>query len=428
MLVIVASMIFLVGCNFSFPTTTTNLTFPITTGTTTSTSGALTGTTSTEIDIEQLKSEIYNRIYAELYDDILAEVLANLSQAQFDLIYDQVISEIMAEIEAGTITLNPISVIEKIFEVVTGPASAVVGITAFDGSGNQISIGSGILYKHIGDLYYVVTNYHVIENAATYQVRFAGGESVSLILRGQDTLVDLAVLYFSSESNYPTATFGDSDALQAGSIVLAVGNPNGYDFENSVTMGIVSGLNRYFDIDGDDVKDMFVNYIQHDAAINAGNSGGPLFNLNGEVVGINTIKIASVAIEGMGFAIPSNLVAAICADIEEFGVSKQKPVLGIQFIDLASSPDYFTYYEIIVPAGLTAGFYINAIVPGSTMDGHVEPGDFIVRIGEIVITDTIDFVTRFASRYRVGDIVSIEVYRGGVLMQIDNIELKPKVE
>jgi len=210
--------------------------------------------------------------------------------------------------------------------------------------------------------------------------------------------------------------------------VLAVGNPNGYDFENSVTMGIVSGLNRYFDIDGDDVKDMFVNYIQHDAAINAGNSGGPLFNLDGEVIGINTIKIASVAVEGMGFAIPAELIIAICADIEEFGVSKQKPVLGIQFIDLASNPEYFPYFNITVPEGLTAGFYINSVVAGSTMDGHVQPGDFIIRIGEIEVVDTLDFVTRFASRYRVGDIVSIELYRAGVLMQIDDIELLPKVE
>jgi serine protease Do len=210
-----------------------------------------------------------------------------------------------------------------------------------------------------------------------------------------------------------------------GEIILAVGNPNGYSYFGSITMGIISGLDRYFDIDGDKVKDMFVNYIQHDAAINSGNSGGALFNLKGEVIGINVIKIAATEIEGMGFAIPGDLVARICSDIEIYGVSRQVPVLGITFVDIKGNPEYFAYYNIPIPSTIKNGFYVTAVTLNASLYGYAQVGDIVTQIGDVVIIDTLDFKANF-SKYRVGDIIDVIVYRNGAYLTLENIVLRAR--
>jgi len=417
-LLITLTMIFLIGCTFDFSTTKGAFSSSTTTQT-------VVTQTSTQVDMEAVIAEVYARIYADLYDDIRAEVIADLSEERFATIYADVMADMYARIEAGELTLEAVSAVQLIFDIATHEANAVVGVSNFNASAEMQSVGSGVIYKQTGTTYYVVTNEHVIENGTTYEIRFADGTSVAATLLGFDALVDVAVLSFVSTNTYTIASFGDSDSLQKGEFVLAVGNPNGYDYFGSITMGIASGLNRYFDIDGDEVKDMFVNYIQHDAAINSGNSGGALFNLDGEVVGLNVIKIAATEIEGMGFAIPSELVARICADIEIYGVSKQVPVLGITFIDIATNPEYFPYYNIDLPEGITQGFYISAVGANSTMDGHVIAGDIITQIGDVIITNTLDFKAGF-SKYRVGDIIDVIVYRNGAYVTIEDIELLPR--
>jgi serine protease Do len=191
-------------------------------------------------------------------------------------------------------------------------------------------------------------------------------------------------------------------------------------------MGIVSGLDRYFDIDNNGINDMFVNYIQHDAAINSGNSGGALFDVDGDVIGINVIKLSATEIEGMGFAIPSNLVSAICSDIEELGYSLQKPVLGINFIDIRGHADFFEANEIVIPEDIDDGFVIFEVYEGSSFDGFVFAGDIITVIADIDLSTAEDFVYRF-SKYIVGDVISITLYRDGQYITINDIELKAQV-
>jgi serine protease Do len=423
-LILLATTVFaLAGCSILFSTTTA-VTIPITTASTTTP-----GTTGvTAVDLDVILSELYNRIYEDLYDDVRAEVIADLSAERFDAIYAQVLAEVLAKIDTGEITVTAESLISQIFRVASIESGSVIGVSNLNTLGEIQSLGSGIIYKHVGDKYYVVTNNHVVEDGASFKIEFADGTTITALLQGTDTLVDLAVLYFTTDIVLPVATFADSDDLTKGTIVLAVGNPSGYEFFNSITMGIVSGLDRYFDNNGDNVKDMFVDYIQHDAAINAGNSGGALFNLNGEVVGINVIKISATEIEGMGFAIPSNLVSAICSDIEFYGFSKQKPVLGITFIDIASStPANFAVYGITLPEGVTVGFYVIATTDNATLDGIVEVDDIILTVGDITITNKSAFVTSF-SKYRVGDVISISLLRDGEVLTFDNITLKASVE
>ncbi|MCK7487193.1 MAG: trypsin-like peptidase domain-containing protein [Bacillus subtilis] len=406
-------LVFVVSCTTNFSTTTT-ATQP-------------TVTTTTTLDLSRIYSEVYARIYEDLYEEIRAEVLTNLSEERFETIYQQVLADIQDRVEAGEIEVTAISLIEMIYQVAAQEATAVVGVTNYNASGAIQSVGSGVIFKNIGDKYYVLTNEHVVENGSTYRIQFEDGSSIEAILRGVDTLVDIAVLYFTSANSYAVAAFGDSDAVTKGTLVLAVGNPSGYEYFGTMTLGIVSGTKRYFDIDNDNVKDLFVPYIQHDAAINSGNSGGPLFNLDGKIIGINVIKISSVEIEGMGFAIPANLARDVAEDIIEYGVSKQKPVLGIQFIDIALNYSYFAQQGITLPPGVVKGFYILQVYPDLSLSNYVTIGDILIRIGDIQIESSLQFVTEFSSRYRVGDIVSITILRGGQTLTIENIELKARL-
>ncbi|XFA99607.1 S1C family serine protease [Candidatus Izemoplasma sp. B36] len=425
--------IILVGCSDGFGTfTNETLSLPTTTennseDTTINTITIPTiETTTVTIDMDMVVSEVYNMIYQDLYEDVKAEVISNISEERFDQIYAQILQDLIEDIAAGEITVSAETIVDMINNVEAGSANSVVGIRAYDSTGLALQIGSGVIYKHVGDKYYVVTNQHVVENAETLDIYFEDETTIQANLLGVDELVDIAVLSFLSTNTYEVSDFADSDAVQKGDVVLAVGSPEGFGFFGSMTMGIVSGLDRYFDIDGDGTKDMFVNYIQHDAAINSGNSGGALFDLNGDIIGINVIKITATDIEGMGFAIPSNLVSAICSDIEEYGVSLQKPFLGITFVALRNNIDYLEANGVIIPSGVEDGFYVFEVTTGGSFSDYVQAGDIIVSVGDFNLTTSEDFVFNF-SKYKVGDIISISLYRNGTLITIDDIELKAKV-
>ncbi|MCK5732385.1 MAG: serine protease, partial [Tenericutes bacterium] len=331
------------------------------------------------------------------------------------------------DIESGAITLTADTIVEMILNIEQNAANSVVGVIAYDAAGTALQTGSGVIYKHVGDKYYVATNEHVVRDGISLDIYFEDGSTISASLLGVDELVDVAVLSFLSTDEYEVSSFADSSLVGKGDIILAVGHPQGFDFYGSLTMGIISGTDRYFSTDGDGVRDLFVNYIQHDAAINGGNSGGALFDINGDVIGLNVIKISATDVEGMGFAIPSNLVAAICSDIEEFGVSLQKPVLGIELLELRDNVDQLINVEgASIPNGVTDGFYIMNVTEGASFDGYVLPGDIIVRIGDIDLTTIEDFIINFA-KYLIGNKISISLYRDGVLLTFDDIELKAKV-
>lgn len=377
--------------------------------------------------ISDVRAEVYERIYNELYNDIKAEILADISQEEIESMYQNIRDDLIEQIELGNIEIESATIFEQLTYVGLTAAKAVVGVNSLNASGEVLATGSGVIYKQDGNQYYVVSNYHVIEDATNIQVQFSDGSTIYTELLGVEDLVDIAVLKFTSTDVYQTASFGDSDALQKGEFITAVGNPSGFDYFNTMTFGIISGLNRYFDIDGDNTRDMFVNYIQHDAAINAGNSGGALFNMYGEIVGINTLKIVDYSIEGMGFAIPSSLVSRIVSDIEVYGYSNQTPVLGIQFLDIeTTSETVFVNQGIEIPEEITQGFYVISVLEGSTLDGYVQPGDIIVQIGDIVIENSNQYAVE-RSIYLIGDIIDFIVYRNGEIITLKDIQLKGSV-
>ena len=379
------------------------------------------------IDYDQLQADVYqsvyNRIYSDLYNNIKDQIQADISQEQIGVIYQSIKDDVMTRIDSGEILVEPITVFDRMIYLGLTTAHAVVGINNIDADGDVSSTGSGVIYKKDGNQYYVITNEHVVNDATSIEIQFSNETTIQAELLGVEKLVDLAVLKFVSEETLTTASFGDSSSIQKGEFITAVGNPSGFDYYNTMTFGIVSGINRYFDIDNDGTRDMFVNYIQHDAAINAGNSGGALFNLEGEIIGINTLKIVDYSIEGMGFAIPSNLVELIANDLELYGVSRRKPMLGITFVDIAQNKAVINAEEQLVPDEINEGFYIQSVVENSSVFGYVLAGDIVVQIGNIVIENTAQFVEEF-SQYLVGDVIDIVVYRNGQYLTLSDITLK----
>lgn len=266
--------------------------------------------------------------------------------------------------------------VETVGPAVVTVVSDLPDQTGFFGtiSGGQSS-GSGIILSEQG---YIVTNNHVVEGGEAYHVIFQTGDQMSATLVGRDKFSDLAVL--KVEGAMPeTATLGNSDALRPGETAIAIGSPLG-DFKNSVTVGVISATGRNLDTgDGYQLEGL----LQTDAAINEGNSGGPLVNLAGEVIGINTLIIrgssTSTTVEGLGFSIPSNNVKVITAQIIANG-HVSRPYIGIRYQPI--NPTIASRYNLPVEWGV----YISDIIADSpAAEAGLGTGDIITQIGGISI-------------------------------------------
>lgn len=279
------------------------------------------------------------------------------------------------------------------------------------------SEGSGVIYKKSGDTAYIVTNNHVVEGQKELQVVLADGTKVTATLVGTDSYTDLAVLKISSSKVTTVATFGDSSALKVGEPAIAIGSPLGSEYANSVTEGIISSLNRQVTSTNDEGESVSINAIQTDAAINPGNSGGPLINIEGQVVGINSSKIASssssssgVSVEGMGFAIPSKDVVTIINQLEENG-KITRPALGISMYDLSSISSEQQEEILKVPSTVTQGVVILNVANGTPAEkAGLEKYDVITKIDGKDITSTTELRAALYAK-SVGDTMKIAFYR-----------------
>ena len=387
-------------------------------------------------DYQELISKIYDDVYDEFYNDIYDQVTSEINDALYQQIYDSVAADLEDLLTQNELGLYIDDFQQQIYSVIDLAEQSVYGITSFVPD-EGTAIGSGVVFRYdeANSLYYIVTNYHVISNYVEYvpspevtgqpglEIRFSDGSSVDATLYGYDTEVDLAFLTFSSVGldGIVVSEFADSETTGVGDFVLAVGNPMGYDFYNSVTMGIVSGLDRDVDQNG------FVKYIQHDAAINSGNSGGPIYNLDGEVVGINVLKYATVEIEGMGFSIPISYVERVLERLDagtldahtimpRIGASYyvlneqdiQEGVVTLPSITVNTTEQ--TQTSIILPSGITQGLVLNLVTAGETLDGYLDGGDLIVSVGGYQIQDEADFLAYLYNNYESGDSVSISYY------------------
>ena len=197
------------------------------------------------------------------------------------------------------------------------------------------SSGSGFVYKKDDKYGYILTNYHVIDTGDTFSITFSDGSSSEATLLGGDEYYDIAVLKVDAKSIKSVASIGDSSKVELGDTVFTVGAPLGKDYMGSITKGILSGTNRMVSVSLGSGSYM-MEVIQTDASINSGNSGGPICNISGQVIGITSSKLVGTGVEGMGFAIPINSVMDIIASVES-GKKIERPYLGIQVLDLSNT-------------------------------------------------------------------------------------------
>ena len=273
--------------------------------------------------------------------------------------------------------------------------------------------GSGVILSEDG---YVITNNHVIYDdssasvADNITVRLRNGEEYKAEVIGTDSDSDVAVLKIEATGLTP-AVCGNSDSLVVGEEVVAVGNPLG-ELGGTVTNGIVSATNREIDM-----GDVTMNLIQTNAAVNPGNSGGGLFNMNGELIGIVNAKSSGTDIEGLGFAIPVKDALNVAEQLLEYGYVRGKVMIGVAFLD-ATDTTVSRYY------GLKSGIYVSSLTEGYN-DDNLKPGDRVIAIdgNEVSAYEDITSIVKASS---VGDILKFQVYRDGKLIEVD-VEVFEKV-
>ncbi|QTH42853.1 trypsin-like peptidase domain-containing protein [Cohnella sp. LGH] len=316
------------------------------------------------------------------------------------------------------------------------------------------SMGSGVIFKKQGDKAYIITNAHVIQDAGEIQAVLVGGERKKATIVGKDIITDLAVLEVGADGINTVVELGHSDKLRVGEMVIAIGNPLG--FGDSLTQGIVSSTKRIIpvSINQDGNYDWEQEVIQTDAAINQGNSGGALVDLNGKLVGINSMKVADRGVEGIGFAIPIDQAVPVLNALMEKG-KVSRPYLGVYTMNLGyyldgiemnglDDPDEeegsedtgelreetdgeaFEPAEPVVPKGVTKGVIVLEAV-GPSLDAGLKFNDIIIALDSTAIGSTLDLRKYLYHSKKIGDSLKVTYYRDGKKHTLD-VKLTEKAD
>lgn len=308
-------------------------------------------------------------------------------------------------------------------EIYDKVAPATVAITVFYEDQSGMGIGTGVIISEDG---YIATNHHVINNGISIKVLRSSGEEYVAELIGFDELSDLALLKINGR-NLPAATFGDSDALIVGEPVVAIGTPSDLEYMGTATQGIISGINREVKVyDESSVMVKKMTLIQTDAALNPGNSGGPLINEYGEVIGIVTRRLASSSYFGVSFAIPSNGAKAILEEIKETGsatnnssqVASKRALLGIYGGAIRIGETYTKADGSTAVAEVDGVIVIELNIPESDATKLLKVGDIITKLDGKVVDDIYD-VMAIVNDKKAGDMVSVTYYRDGSYNTVD---------
>ena len=267
--------------------------------------------------------------------------------------------------------------------------------TGRDGETIEQGSGSGIIINTDG---YIVTNQHVIDGASEIEVILNTGNSYTAELIGDDEKTDLAVLKIEPKAEEPlvAATLGDSTTVEVGELAVAIGNPMGMEYSGSVTAGIISAVNRTMSM-----ENRTYNLLQTDAAINAGNSGGALINRFGEVIGINSVKLSSSGIEGMGFAIAISEAKPIINELMSSGYVTGRPLVGISISE--------TRY----------GLFISSVQEGSgAEEAGLKANDMIIEVDGTKVSSTSE-INEIRDKKKPGDTLKFKIMRDGETKEID---------
>ena len=358
----------------------------------------------------------------------------NLSESEIDRMIDAKLNRSKQNIgEDGKAKSSEVNIKSDVSDIAEKVHDAVVSVVNLERTEDRVndifgfskteksdkkyktaSEGSGVIYKVLGDKAYIVTNNHVIRGSDALEIILNDGKQVPVELVGADPWTDLAVLAMPSKYVNRVIEFGDSSKVKVGQTAIAIGSPLGSDFASSVTAGIVSGLNRQvpMDVDEDGHPDTTVSAIQTDAAINPGNSGGALVNAAGQLIGINSMKISSAKVEGMGFAIPSNEVQKIISQLEKDG-KVIRPNLGVRMASLYQFPLEHQKKKLHLPKEVKDGAVLMDILKGGPADqAGLKVYDVITQFAGRKVTNANELRQAL---YACGpdDEVEITIYRHG---------------
>lgn len=284
-------------------------------------------------------------------------------------------------------------------------------------AGELQATGTGFIFKKSDNKYYVMTNYHVINGASSVKIQLTNNKELNVEVLGGDSYSDIAILAFESKDDYSIAEIGSSTDARVGDTTFAVGAPvDSTTYSWSVTRGIVSGKDRMVKVTTSSQtssSDYIMKVLQTDAAINSGNSGGPLCNSNGQVIGITNMKLVSNStsnIEGMGFAIPIEDAIDFANKIIN-GEDITRPTLGVSMLDISSTG--LAYYNISVPDNVTNGVVIMSVSKNSAAEeGGLKKGDVILEIDNVKVTSSA-LLKYELYRHNIGDEITLKINRNG---------------
>ena len=290
--------------------------------------------------------------------------------------------------------------------------SSTVVIVAYK-DGKQVSTGTGFVYKKDNNKAYIMTNNHVIDDADEVEVEFNDkSERIDAKILGGEVYSDIAVLSIDAKESGNVVEIGDSESLKLGDTIFTVGSPMGVNYKGTVTKGILSGKERMVEVSlSSSSTDYYMNVLQLDAAVNPGNSGGPLCDVSGKVIGIISLKIVQDEVEGMGFAIPIEDALEYASAIEEGG-EIVRPYIGISMLDLTE--EYYLWQNrITIPEEVEEGIAILEVVEGSPADkAGLKKGDIVIKLGKTEVGSVADFRYELY-KHDVGDKLEATYYRDG---------------
>ena len=312
---------------------------------------------------------------------------------------------------------------DSVNQMITDVSPAIVGVINMQKAQNlddllkgksakseEAGVGSGVIYQKDNGSAYIVTNNHVIDGASEIKVQLHNSKQVDAKLIGKDALTDIAVLKIDDTKGTKAIDFANSSKVKTGDSVFAMGNPLGLEFANSVTSGIISASERTIDTQTSAGANK-VNVLQTDAAINPGNSGGALVDLNGNLVGINSMKIANEQVEGIGFAIPSNEVKVTIKELVKNG-KIDRPSIGIGLLNLSEIPDE---YKKQLNTDRKQGIYVAKVYA----DSGLKEGDIITKIDDEKVTEDTELRSYLYEHKKPGDNVKLTIERKGKTQSVD---------
>lgn len=327
--------------------------------------------------------------------------------------YPSLFQETITKLEKNvTITENGIAdAVDKVYD-------SVIVVSTYK-QNQVISTGSGFIYKTNESEAYLITNHHVVDGGNSFKITYTDGDEVDATLVGSDEYSDIAVLKVETKEGYKAVELGNSDTMRVGDTTFVVGAPLGDVYSWSVTRGILSGKERLVEVSLSNSyqSDYIMNVLQTDSPVNSGNSGGPISNSNGEVIGVVNAKISSSGVEGIGFAIPIEVAMEKAEEIIN-GNKSSYPYLGVSMLNIEDARNYTNYRRYITDNNITSGVIVIDIEKDSVAyKNGMESGDIITQINGKEVKN-VAYLRYELYKYKIGETIKVKVLRNSEIKEI----------